>query len=1237
MSIIFTDSPIGRGWATQLRVSATAVDEDAAAHRANAALTVSAAMSGQGELLLQARESVWGQGGLKATADLTGVRGADLAGLTGRDVIYARHVESARVEHAALDGAPNAGPIQAPTAVGRGNVAIVSYETDLTASAASPDALRFVVLESIGSGTVIYFTDRFWNGSSFAAAGGGDGTFTYTAGSDIAAGTVITLTGAQLAGGGVTLSNAGETVYAYQGSGADTPSRFLFAIDMADGNAGFSGSIQNTGLTVGVNAVAVAFDNASYAGQSTQIAATQMVKIATAGQWHGSDNDDNLGTPRYSEVTDTTVGGPLSNPDMQMIAVMAGGGQSDAILRIDNDEASNAGTNLTRLFRDNIAFNHLSDLSVDLESGFYFLDDSDGNSVNRILRGNVADLVSGTPTPSFTSLFATDGFGEIIPSIEIDKANNKIYWLDGDLFGSFEGGWELHRMNYDGSNNEVVGIIDDENPNLVGFPSGVGDFALDPSRNTAYIVSSNGEVDGFGNATVGANHILKVNSLIPDPDANDFTVLSVGAGDGSDGYMPGRLDPSFGQIINIDVDQTTGVLYFTTQPISATDHGGIFKYDPVADVLTTIWVQPSNSQHNTLQPFPQTNIISIEVDEVAGKYYVTTSPDTDTAQSHDGTASDEGGARIFVGDLNTLGAPVFFATVFEPTANGGAIGMELDYAPTVGVTDAGATYTETAGNPSPLGAAVAVATAAAANDADTTVLQGATIAITAGFVAGVDALSFTDAGGITGSYNATLGVLTLTGAASFAQYQAALNSIGFTASGDNPTVYGTNTERTISFTLFDGLLNSDPASATVTVEGVNDAPVNTVPGSATGLEDTLFAITGLSVNDIDANAAATDITVTISADNGTLLLRTDVGGGLTAGDLAGNGTASVTITATMDQINATFGDATGVRYQGDANFFGTDTFHIVSDDGGSAGTGGALSDTDTFSINVTAVNDDPVVDQGIADQIGYFDEPFSFTIPANAFDDIDGDDLDYAVQLTGGGALPSWLSFNPATGQFSGTPDETEIGTYSIDVTADDGNGGTVTDTFEIEVTGDLLLYGDAGANALAGHRGDDTVNARAGDDTITGGMGGDVLRGQAGDDYIAGGNAGDKLQGGDGNDTLVGGFGRDVYRGGDGDDVFVYETGDVAGGPPRESIRDFVHGDDLIDLSSIDANGAGPGDTAFTWIGDAKFSGAAGELRYEAGAHGVVVSVDTDGDQIADFQIGLAGLTTLAESDFIL
>ena len=61
-------------------------------------------------------------------------------------------------------------------------------------------------------------------------------------------------------------------------------------------------------------------------------------------------------------------------------------------------------------------------------------------------------------------------------------------------------------------------------------------------------------------------------------------------------------------------------------------------------------------------------------------------------------------------------------------------------------------------------------------------------------------LGFTNQNGITGSYNAGTGVLTLTGTTTVANYQAALRSVTYANTSDNPSA----PTRTISFQVNDG-------------------------------------------------------------------------------------------------------------------------------------------------------------------------------------------------------------------------------------------------------------------------------------------------------------------------------------------------------------------------------------------------------------------------------------------------
>ena len=74
----------------------------------------------------------------------------------------------------------------------------------------------------------------------------------------------------------------------------------------------------------------------------------------------------------------------------------------------------------------------------------------------------------------------------------------------------------------------------------------------------------------------------------------------------------------------------------------------------------------------------------------------------------------------------------------------------------------------------------------AVQDIDSAGMQGATVAITNNFESAEDSLEFTDQNGITGTYDSGTGVLTLTGTASLADYQTALQSVAYSNSSDTP-------------------------------------------------------------------------------------------------------------------------------------------------------------------------------------------------------------------------------------------------------------------------------------------------------------------------------------------------------------------------------------------------------------------------------------------------------------------
>ena len=101
-------------------------------------------------------------------------------------------------------------------------------------------------------------------------------------------------------------------------------------------------------------------------------------------------------------------------------------------------------------------------------------------------------------------------------------------------------------------------------------------------------------------------------------------------------------------------------------------------------------------------------------------------------------------------------------------------------------------------------------------------MESATITISSGYQSSEDVLAFTNANGITGSWDSGNGVLTLSGSASKANYETAFESITYqNTNTDDPN----NANRTITWVVNDGTSNSSGVTSTITVADVNDAPV----------------------------------------------------------------------------------------------------------------------------------------------------------------------------------------------------------------------------------------------------------------------------------------------------------------------------------------------------------------------------------------------------------------------------
>ncbi|AQS40086.1 protein of unknown function (DUF4347)/Outer membrane protein beta-barrel domain [Shewanella psychrophila] len=210
-----------------------------------------------------------------------------------------------------------------------------------------------------------------------------------------------------------------------------------------------------------------------------------------------------------------------------------------------------------------------------------------------------------------------------------------------------------------------------------------------------------------------------------------------------------------------------------------------------------------------------------------------------------------------------------------------------------------------------------------------------------------------------------------------------------------------NGSDTMIYTIDDGHGGQDSALLSVTVNGVNDAPV-AVNDSATLDEDMSVTVPVLA-NDSDIDGDT--LTVTVQP--------------------AVNGVASVTALGL-------------VKYTPNANFNGFDNLTYTIEDGN----GGSASAV--LSISVSGVNDQPVAMNDAAS----LDEDTSVTVLVLANDsDLDNDLLVVTAQSPANGDVTVGLD-----GSISYTPMQDFNGVDSLTYSIDDGHGGTVQAQLTITV-----------------------------------------------------------------------------------------------------------------------------------------------------------------------------------------
>uniref|UniRef100_UPI002738428D beta strand repeat-containing protein n=1 Tax=Sedimenticola hydrogenitrophicus TaxID=2967975 RepID=UPI002738428D len=148
-----------------------------------------------------------------------------------------------------------------------------------------------------------------------------------------------------------------------------------------------------------------------------------------------------------------------------------------------------------------------------------------------------------------------------------------------------------------------------------------------------------------------------------------------------------------------------------------------------------------------------------------------------------------------------------------------------------------------------------------------------------------------------------------------------------------------------------GNVDQTPATVSILINAVNDAPINQLPAGYSTNEDTVLKLSGLSVSDVDVTSGL--ISVTLAVASGTLSAANASGV-----EVAGSGTGSIVLSGTLDDINAYLAaPASQPSYLPVADASGTVSLTMTSNDGGNTGLGGELTDIDSINITINPVAD----------------------------------------------------------------------------------------------------------------------------------------------------------------------------------------------------------------------------------------------------------------------------------------
>ncbi|MGS3143854.1 retention module-containing protein [Aeromonas sanarellii] len=337
---------------------------------------------------------------------------------------------------------------------------------------------------------------------------------------------------------------------------------------------------------------------------------------------------------------------------------------------------------------------------------------------------------------------------------------------------------------------------------------------------------------------------------------------------------------------------------------------------------------------------------------------------------------------------------------------------------------------------------------------------------------------------------------------------------------------------------------SDTDVLPIEVQPVNDAPVNQVPDAMAVKEDGSLSLSGISVKDVDAGSAP--MSMVLRVEHGVLTLLGTAG----AVSVQGAGTNVVTLVGSLDDLNSLLNG--NLHYEPGRDFWGEDNLTITTSDQGNTGAGGALTDTATVGITVTAEADEPRLGLGTHDIHALQGAWVPLNLSASVVNPATGE-LSVRIQNLGGAQVVDEHGQSMGHADNNGDwllPMDHSVPLYVKDLAA--GEHSLI-----------LTAESSAGGRTLSSAQETLNIHSQSGHDLVGSDQG----------DWLFGSTGSDRLLGGLGDDLIRGGQGNDILSGGAGSDLFVWGQGDegTAAQPAIDTITDFRPEEgDRIDLADL-------------------------------------------------------------------